>query len=611
MNPDPAARPSHEPWQSIGASNNTNSELEARASSLATINAIADTVYRHLDFATLVEHTADVILEYIPVESVILFTIDASGQWLDAVAWRGFDDETLKVGSRLPVIGSATGITITRKEISTDYAIIENHQLEPHVKQELLRQGMTGFISVPLLFQEHAVGALNLIFHEKHTLTPLEHDTLLAIGKTIGLAIINAQHVNRIESEIQERRRVEAELRRYQEHLEDLVAGRTAELEAANYQLKKAQQVAEQASQAKSIFLSNMSHELRTPLNVIIGYSSSMLNQSPIYNNVPLSEIYRKDIQLVLDNSYYLLELINDVLDLSKIEAGKFTLNLASVSLSETFQNVIATAHGLVRDKPIQLRSHVPDNLPFIWADGVRVRQILLNLLSNAIKFTSAGSVTLQAEIVDNALIRVSVIDTGIGISAETLPFIFDRFEQANQETSRQYGGTGLGLDICNQLTRMHGGQLTVTSKVGQGSVFSLTLPITADQTRSVDQFSSSKYNSIRIFKPPITESSSEAALILVVTDTNNTVRPVQTVLEEAGYLILVAYDMAQAVGMARDLIPDLIVVVGVDDHPLTEALSGNAEASAIPVFVWSDPNQRLVIDPDSMLAAIARKLTL
>ena len=602
MNPDPAPRPSHEPWRSIGANDGVSGELEARASSLATINAIADTVYRHLNLATLVEHAVDVVREYIPVEAVILFTLDESGQWLDAAAWRGFDAETLKVGSRLPVKGSATGITVSQRAISTDYAINENNQVEPHVKQELLRQGMTGFISVPLLFQERAVGALNLIFHQKHTLTPLEHDTLLAVGKTIGLAIINAQHVNRIEAEIHERRRVEAELRRYQEHLEELVAGRTAELEAANQQLQEAQQHAERASQAKTIFLSNMSHELRTPLNVIIGYSSSMLNESPIYNNVPLPTLYRQDIQLVLDNSYYLLGLINDVLDLSKIEVGKFVLYLNAVRLPEIISGVLATARGLVQDKPIQLRAVLPDDLPPIWADAVRVRQILLNLLSNAIKFTSAGQVSVEAER-DGDILRIAVSDSGIGISAEALPFIFDRFEQASHEISRQFGGTGLGLNISHQLVRLHNGQLTASSVVGQGSVFTLTLPVATNPAVLSDQPLIDGYGTIKIFQAPITDNMPEPALILLLADSPDAAQQLRQSLNSAGYLVLVANDIAQAIVMARDLIPDLIVLSAINRHELDDALRGNAETAVIPIVIWDDSNHSL------MLAAIAREL--
>src|SRR5215475_11167830 len=150
---------------------------EARAQSLATINAIADTVYRLLDLKMLVEKTVDVVLEYIPVTSVALFILDTSGEWLDLAAWRGFTAETLEVGSRLPLHGSLTGLTITQKDIVTSYDIASSDDLEPRVKRALLAQGLTGCISLPLLSQGQAVGAANLIFDQKHQLTPLERET--------------------------------------------------------------------------------------------------------------------------------------------------------------------------------------------------------------------------------------------------------------------------------------------------------------------------------------------------------------------------------------------------------------------------------------------------
>src|SRR5712691_5061460 len=210
---------------------------EARAQSLATINAIADTVYRYLDLPVLAEKAVDVMLKYIPVMSVALFDLEESGEWLHLLAWRGFTPETLQVGSRLPVGGSLTGLTISQKDVLATYDLAHNDQIEPRVKQALLAQGLTGCISVPLLVQGQAIGAANLIFQETHRLTILERETLLAIGKTIGLAMRNAQHVNRIEEEIRERRRVEAELLRYREHLEELVTARTDDLEDANAQL--------------------------------------------------------------------------------------------------------------------------------------------------------------------------------------------------------------------------------------------------------------------------------------------------------------------------------------------------------------------------------------
>ncbi|MBK8024754.1 MAG: HAMP domain-containing protein [Chloroflexi bacterium] len=174
--------------------------------------------------------------------------------------------------------------------------------------------------------------------------------------------------------------------------LEERVQERTRDLEAARDQ-------AEQASRVKSDFLSNMSHELRTPLNMVIGYTSSMLNMPQMYKNTTLPEVFRPDIQLIRESGRHLLALINDILDLSKVEAGKLELNRAPMSLNDTLDGIIAASLGLLGDKPVQIRQQYSAGLPIIWADPMRVRQILLNLLSNAVKYTDSGSVTVIAEV--------------------------------------------------------------------------------------------------------------------------------------------------------------------------------------------------------------------
>jgi signal transduction histidine kinase len=171
------------------------------------------------------------------------------------------------------------------------------------------------------------------------------------------------------------------------------------------------------------------------------------------------------------------VELINDILDLSKIEAGKLDLHCSSIDLADVMLNVVATAVGLLKDKPVQIRQEFDDTLPRVWADPNRLRQICLNLMSNAIKFTTSGSVTLTAR-GEGDFVRISVIDTGIGIPEEALATIFNRFEQVQHDTDQQYGGTGLGLNISKQLCMMQGGELTVQSVVGQGSTFSFTIPV-------------------------------------------------------------------------------------------------------------------------------------
>ncbi|MCC7448018.1 MAG: response regulator [Anaerolineae bacterium] len=362
--------------------------------------------------------------------------------------------------------------------------------------------------------------------------------------------------------------------------LEKRVEERTA-------QLAEATRRAETASKAKSVFLSNMSHELRTPLNVVIGYTSSMLNMPQMYDNAPLPRVYQQDIQLIMENGRYLLGLINDILDLSKIEAGKLELNRTAVDLNETFQGVIATSVGLVKDKPVQIRPDFPDHLPKVWADPMRVRQIILNLMSNASKFTERGSITLQARDEDGK-VRISVIDTGIGIPEAALKHIFDRFQQAEQGIEKQYGGTGLGLDISRQLTIMHGGELVVKSVVGQGSIFSFTLPVATVQETGLAPVSDEPQKVVKIFAPE--DVKFEQRTVLLAEDDAPTRDMMQRALEQAGHLVVAMEDGAQALEAAVSLLPDVIILdvklPNTDGLEILEKLRANPETAATPIML-------------------------
>jgi signal transduction histidine kinase len=361
-----------------------------------------------------------------------------------------------------------------------------------------------------------------------------------------------------------------------------------AKLELLNHELEEARRKAEYASQAKSIFLSNMSHELRTPLNVVIGYTSTMLDMPQMYNNVPLPPNYRSDIQLIKDNGYYLLGLINDILDLSKIEAGKLELHCASTNLIELLQGVLSTSLGLVKEKPLQIIPDFSNDLPPVWADSMRVRQIILNLMTNAIKFTPTGSVTLHAH-VEGSTIRISVTDTGIGIPEKALAHIFDRFEQAEPDTDRHYGGTGLGLDISRQLARMHGGDLTVQSQVGKGSTFGFTLTILTEQQAAQPDNLPAKLGSQSVVSPL---SSSDVAVytVLVVEDEASMRDMMRRTLESAGHVVVDLQDGAQVIEMAGGLLPDLIVLdirlPNINGWQLLQDIKRNVETASIPVII-------------------------
>jgi signal transduction histidine kinase/regulator of replication initiation timing len=231
----------------------------------------------------------------------------------------------------------------------------------------------------------------------------------------------------------------------------------------------------EVASRHKSQFLANMSHELRTPLNAILGYTELILDS--IYGEAP--EKMRHVLERVQTNGKHLLGLINDVLDLSKIEAGQLTLSLSDYSLAELVQGVHVAVEPLAAQKSLALRTRIAQGLPVGRGDERRLAQVLLNLVGNAIKFTEAGEVAIEATHADGAF-SVAVSDSGPGIAAADQAKIFEEFQQVDNTSTRQKGGTGLGLAISKRIVEMHGGRILVDSEIGRGSTFTITLPVHA-----------------------------------------------------------------------------------------------------------------------------------
>ena len=226
------------------------------------------------------------------------------------------------------------------------------------------------------------------------------------------------------------------------------------------------------ASEHKSQFVSSVSHELRTPLNAIIGLTEMMVTNAARFGTEKAAE----PLQRVNRAGTHLLGLINQVLDLSKIEAGKLELNPQTVQLAPLIEEVVGTARHLAQQNKNRLVVEAQENLGVVTVDAMRLRQILLNLLSNACKFTKEGEVKLKARRVTEG-IELAVVDSGIGMTAEQQSKMFEEFSQADATTAQRFGGTGLGLAITRKLARMMGGDVTVTSEPGKGSVFTARLP--------------------------------------------------------------------------------------------------------------------------------------
>lgn len=315
-----------------------------------------------------------------------------------------------------------------------------------------------------------------------------------------------------------------------------------SEREALITELSEARITAEQANTMKSKFLANMSHELRTPLNSIINFtriiSAGMRG--------PVTEEQLDYLNRVYASGEHLLGLINDILDLSKIEAGRMELYKERCQIGELIQSTMSTAIGLTKGKTIVLHQDIAPDLPLVEADRTRIRQVLLNILSNAAKFTDEGSITVRVRH-ENTEIIVSVTDTGSGIPEDKLSTIFEEFTQADGGSEKSYQGTGLGLAICRKLIEMHGGRIWVESTIGVGSTFSFSLPMLGIHP----------LDTLLILKTPTTKGPN----VLVVDDDEAAVDTIATYLQPDDYRVYCVTDSQHVLHAARQLQPTAIIV--------------------------------------------------
>jgi PAS domain S-box-containing protein len=269
-----------------------------------------------------------------------------------------------------------------------------------------------------------------------------------------------------ISHDITYRKKTEEELRIHREHLEELVIQRTAELEIEK-------ENAQSADRLKSAFLATMSHELRTPLNSIIGFTGILMQERP----GPLNDEQKKQLGMAQNSARHLLSLINDVLDISKIEAGQLKMNIQIFNLPEVIHKVVETNRPFADKKNLRIMVYIDDDVKDITSDTLRVQQVLLNLVNNAIKFTEVGTVSIKCFSLRN-FIKIQITDSGIGIEEGKIEQLFKPFMQIDTGLTRKHEGTGLGLSICKKLTEMLNGTIEVESKYGSGSTFTVTLPI-------------------------------------------------------------------------------------------------------------------------------------
>lgn len=258
------------------------------------------------------------------------------------------------------------------------------------------------------------------------------------------------------------------------------------ELAQTKEELAAAQEQLQEAERLQSEFLATVSHELRTPLNSILGFAKLLLNQTV----GPLNGVQQTDVSLIYDSALHLLSLVDDILDLSTIKAGKIRLDKEWLTVEEIIVGVMASTYILIEAKPIELKEEIEPGLPKIYVDRGRIRQVVLNILSNAAKFTDVGSITLRIfETTRNGqkFVCFAVTDTGVGVAQADIDKVFEPFRQIDSSEARRAEGTGLGMPISYRLVQLHGGELWLESKVGEGSTFSFTIPVQPAQYTPAD----------------------------------------------------------------------------------------------------------------------------
>ncbi len=372
------------------------------------------------------------------------------------------------------------------------------------------------------------------------------------------------------------------------------------EREQAETQLLKSNQELARATRLKDEFLASMSHELRTPLNAILGMSESL--QDEVFGSI--NNRQKKSIMTIEKSGKHLLALINDILDLSKMEANKFHLELSDVSIQSICQNSILFIKELAIKRQIHLNTQLPEQLKYlnIRVDDLRFRQVLINLLSNAVKFTpEGGSILLDVRIIDELedfqrQITFSIIDTGIGIAPENMDKLFQSFVQIDSSLNRQYAGTGLGLSLVKRIVEMHGGNVSVQSEVNRGSCFTVSLPFYPSEEIAVEPSSPLEYPSYSTTDAEETLMIRSQTSILLVEDNEGNIETMTTYLGSRGYRIIVATNGQQAISILEDCVnglvdtclPDIILMdiqmPGMDGFEATMRIRQMPDYTNIPI---------------------------
>ncbi|MGE5107046.1 MAG: GAF domain-containing protein, partial [Sphingobacteriales bacterium] len=539
-------------------------ETKQRAAELSTVNNISKALASQLDADDLIKMVGDQLKNLFKANIVYLALLNQKTKTIHFPYQSGDVMAPIKLGEGL-----------TSKIILNGEPLLINKDLQEHRAQLGIKKigiPAASYLGVPIPVGDEIIGVLSVQSTE-HENRFNENDLRLlsTIASSVGVALKNATL------------------------FEDV---KLAKMEA-----EAASKIAEKANEAKSAFLSTVSHELRTPLTSVLGFAKiikkrleekifPIIDKADIRTGKTISQI-SENLHVVISEGERLTTLINDVLDLAKIEAGKMEWNQESVSMSEVAERAIAATTSLFDQKNIKLIKQIETDIPEITGDRDKLIQVIINLISNSVKFTDKGSITCRVHQQENVII-VSIIDTGIGIAPEDFGAVFEQFKQVGGDTlTDKPKGTGLGLPICKEIVEHHGGRIWVESKVGKGSTFSFALPII---TKSEVVKPLHLNDLVKQLKEQMAQSAfnikGKHSTILVVDDDDSIRSLLQQELNDAGYLIEEASNGKQALECVRKRRPDLIILdvmmPEMNGFDVAAILKNDPQTMDIPIIVLS-----------------------
>jgi GAF domain-containing protein/CheY-like chemotaxis protein len=531
-------------------------ELQARTAQLTrsvqelqALGEVSQTLSSTLDLETVLNTIVSHASQLAGTDSCTVYEYDEQAEAFVFRATRNLAEEVVTVARRAPIRrgeGVAGRMAVTREPVQVP-DIAEAGAYSGPLRDVLLRTGARALLGIPMLREGHLIGGLTVTRKTPGEFSSEIIDLLKTFASQSALAIQNARLFREI-------------------------GDKSRQLEAAD--------------RHKSEFLANMSHELRTPLNAIIGYSEMLQEDAADLG----AERFTDDLKRINAAGKHLLELINAVLDLSKIEAGKMELYLETFDVVALVRDIAAVIQPLAGKNANRLEVRCPDEAGTMHADLTKVRQALFNLLSNACKFTDRGTISLvvtREAVGDQDWMVFNVSDTGIGMTPEQLARLFEAFSQADAATTRKYGGTGLGLALSRRLCRMMGGDVTVESQADRGSTFAIRLPARVAEAAEEPAAPT-----------PLADHGPPGVGTVLVIDDEAAVRDLmQRFLSKEGFRVVAAASGEEGLRWARELRPDAItldvMMPGMDGWAVLSALKADPEVAGIPVIMLTIVDDR------------------